>query len=228
MLLNSLLADEAQSGVGAMMQEVTQYFCNFDGIQNTFRSVSLWVAIALVIAFIVSKIVVGSNTKRYAEERAAAVNKTFNTVWIVIALLFAATEIVAFVVFYLTDVKNGEDTLVPILYYPMLAFIVCVVATAAIVYFLPKQQGVKIVCYALCGAALLSVIVCMAVYSAGGEAGEPLNNIGLYVSGGRDRHRHRRYGVPPRPQFPPFRFAFFGVCRRMRSARLRTLLCAVL
>ena len=182
MLLNSLLADEAQSGFGAMMQEVTQYFCNFDGIQNTFRSVSLWVAIALVIAFIVSKIVVGSNTKRYTEERAAAVNKTFNTVWIVIALLFAAAEIVAFVVFYLTDVKNGEDTLVPILYYPMLAFIVCVVATAAIVYFLPKQQGVKIVCYALCGAALLSVIVCMAVYSADGEAGEPLHNIGLYVS----------------------------------------------
>ena len=181
MLLTSLLADET-SGLSAVLQEVTQYFVNFDGVQDAFRSVSLWVAVVLLIGFIVSKVVVSSQAKKASEERAKAMNKTLNTAWIVIALLFAAVEIVAFIVFYLTDVKNGEDTLVPILYYPMVAFIVCIIATAAVVYFLPEKKAVKGVFYALSGASLIAVIVCMIVYSVSGNADSPLSNVGLYVS----------------------------------------------
>lgn len=166
-----------------MLEDVKNYFANFDGTTNTCRTVALWVTIALVLAFVATKVYVAVTVKRRGNDPAleAAATKLLNGGWIVAAIVAAAAFIVMFAACYFVEVKNGDESLVPILFYPMLVFLIVAVASAATLFFKPTLIA-KIVCAALCGAAFVAVIVCMIVYYASGEAGSALSNIGLYLS----------------------------------------------
>lgn len=167
-----------------MLEDVKNYFANFDGATNICRSVALWVTIALVIAFAVTKTyiaVVGRRKDKHDADTIAKANKLLNGAWIVVALTVAVIFIVTFASCYFVDVAKGEDTLVPILFYPLLVFVLAV-AGSAIAVFVKPSKLCKIVCAAVCGGAFVAVLACMIAYYSSGEAGEAFSNVGLYVS----------------------------------------------
>lgn len=167
-----------------MLEGTKRYFANFDGTANICRTIALWISIALVIAFAASKIyllVLGKVSKKHSAESISNAHSLINGAWLVIALIFAAALIITFSTCYFVDVANDEDYLFPILFYPLLVLSVSVVASAVAIAVKPLKL-VKIICAAVCGAALVAVIVCMIVYYASGDAGEALSNLGLYIS----------------------------------------------
>lgn len=169
---------------GDMLNDIKKYFANFDGTTNICRTIALWITIALVVAFAVTKIyliVLGKVSKTHSAESIANANKLVNGAWVAISLIFAAAYIIAFATCYFVDVSKGEDTLLPIVFYPLLVFVVAVVASAAAIAIKPLKLT-KIIGGSVCGAALIAAMVCMIVYYASGEAGEALSNVGLYIS----------------------------------------------
>lgn len=172
-----------------MLDEIKTYFANFSDATNTCRTIALWVTIALLIAFVISRlyIVVARKKQAYDEGALTAASKMINGAWIVIALTAAVCFIVTFAACYFVDVAHGKDYLFPILFYPLLVAVIAVVA-CAIALFVKPNKITKIVCAAVCGCALIAVIVCMIVYYVSGQAVENnwntdvLSNIGLYLS----------------------------------------------
>ena len=171
-----------------MLNDIKTYFANFGDATNTCRTIALWITIAMLVAFIATRIYIAIAGKRngYDEVHARAV-KLVNGGWITAALAIAVCFIVTFAACYFVDVKNGEDYLFPILFYPLLVFAICA-AGCAIALFIKPVKITKIVSAAVVGSAFIAVIVCMIVYYASGKAVENnwgtdvLSNIGLYLS----------------------------------------------
>jgi len=140
------------------MGNVTQYFINFTDTTSTARSVMFWLAIALVVAYLVASIVVKDNRK--------AVGKAF----LLLAGAYVATSIVLFAV--LTGIDNKNDGgISPLSLYPMIVFAAVVLATA-IVFAVSKNKALR---FAFLGAtllALIAVVVCLIVYYSTGEPSE--------------------------------------------------------
>lgn len=173
-----------------MFEDVKTYFANFDGATNTCRTIALWITIALVVVFVASKlylVIYAKVTNKYEKAELENINKLFNGAWIVVALSIAVAFIVTFAACYFVDVKAEEDVLVPILFYPLLAFGIAVVGSAVAIFIKPEKI-VKIACAAVCGGAFIAAIVCLIVYYTSGEAVENnwgtdvLSNLGLYLS----------------------------------------------
>lgn len=166
-----------------MLNDIKTYFANFSDATNTCRTIALWVTIALLVAFVITRlyIMVARKKQSYDEAALTAVSKIANGAWIVIALTAAVCFIVTFTACYFVDVAHGKDDLFPILFYPLLIAVIAVVASAITLFVKPNKIA-KIVCAAVCGCALIAVIVCMIVYYSSGKAGEALSNIGLYLS----------------------------------------------
>ncbi|MDE5617144.1 MAG: hypothetical protein K2I78_05075, partial [Clostridia bacterium] len=167
-----------------MLKDIKNYFANFDGATNTCRTVVLWIAVALTIAFIISKIcivVLKKKSEKYSEQQLTVANKVLNKVIFLITLVFATAVIITFAVLYFLGVAKGDDSLTPILFYPLLALAISLVA-CAVALALKRTKIVKIVSAVVCSAAFIVVLICMIVYYASGDAGEAFSNIGLYVS----------------------------------------------
>lgn len=152
--------------------DITNYFANFKDATNTCRTVFLWLALALAIAFIVCKFAI-------KKERQPLVNK----VSLIVAIVFSAASIITFTVCSFID-----DEIVAITFYPLLVFIICCIVGGLIIAVYPNKT-VKIAVAATIAAALVAVLVCMIVYYATGDASEHNwitletgNNIGLYIS----------------------------------------------
>lgn len=173
-----------------MLNDIKTYFANFTDATNTCRTIALWVTIALLVAFVVTRlyIVIARKKQTYDEAALTAASKIANGAWIVIALTAAVCYIVTFTACYFVDVAHGNDYLYPILFYPLLVFVITVVASAVTLFVKPNKIA-KIVCAAVVGCAFIAVIVCMIVYYTSGQAVENnwmdvLSNIGLYLSAG--------------------------------------------
>lgn len=173
-----------------MLDDIKTYFANFDGATNACRTVALWITVALLVAFVASRlyIMIARKRQKYGESEIAAATKIINGAWIVTALIAAVCFIVTFTACYFVEVAAGDDELVPILFYPLLVALIAAVASAITLFVKPNIIA-KIVCAAVTGSALIAVIVCMIVYYASGQAVENnwgtdvLSNIGLYLSG---------------------------------------------
>lgn len=169
---------------GTMLEDTKRYFANFDGTSNICRTIALWIAIALVLAFAATKIyfvVLGKVSKKHSAESIANANSLANGAWLAIALLFAVALIITFSSCYFVDVAKDKDTLFPILFYPLFVLSIVIVASAVVIAIKPLKL-VKIICAAVCGAALVAVLVCMVIYYASGDAGEAWSDLGLYIS----------------------------------------------
>ena len=174
-----------------MLGDITGYFANFNGTTNICRTIALWVSITLLVGFVATKLYIAviAHRGKSGESAIAAATKLVNGSWIIIALITAVAFIVTFASCYFVDVVNDKDDLFPILFYPLLVLLLAVVASGITLFVKPTKLA-KIVCAAVCGGALIAVIVCMIVYYASGDAVENnwgtdvLNNIGLYLSGG--------------------------------------------
>ena len=168
-MLSSLLA------FADMIQSVKQYFWNFEDVTNGCRSVMLWVAVLLVVAFLVSAIAVKKDAK-------PVVFRLF----FVLALVYAVTAIVMFIVRNYIDLREDEMTFYPAMtFYPLLVFAIAVVGGTVAVLVKPTKT-VKIVVFALIAASLVAALVCMLVYQLSGQAAEiggvADSSLGLYIS----------------------------------------------
>lgn len=166
-----------------MWKDIVNYFTDFDGLTNSCRTVALWVALALVAAFIGCKAYAAVYVRRRVvdEKTAAAIESAVNGGWIVAALVASAATIIAFVCCYFVEMSRGNDALTPLLFYPLAVFIF-VVWESAVALFVKPVKAVKIVCAAVSGCALIAVVACMAVHYASGEAGKAYSDVGLYIS----------------------------------------------
>ena len=170
--------------------DIENYFANFETAADSCRTVMLWLAIALVIAFIAVKVAFYFTAPKPVQGEVVADKrqKIANKVGLFVALAYVVTAIVAFSAFYFTDVNAGENYLVPITFYPLLVFAIVAIAGGIAVAFKPVKP-VKIAALSLGGAALVAAIVCLIVYYATGDAGDwngvtldGATNAGLYIS----------------------------------------------
>lgn len=165
MFFNSLLAN-------SLWADVTNYFANFSSAKNSAMTAMLWIAIVLIVAFIVCKIAIKKDYR-----------STVNRSALFIALLYSAVSIVTFAVF-----KFIEDDIVAITFYPLLVFVILCIAGAFAVALKPLK-AVKITAAALIAAALISALICFIVYYSSGEAADwngieesDVNSAGLYIA----------------------------------------------
>lgn len=156
----------------SMWEGVTNYFANFDGATNACRTVFLWLAIALTVAFIACKIAV----KKELQGK-------INLISLICAIVYALACIITFAV-----CSFVEDEIVAITFYPLLVFAICCIVGGLLVSVKPLK-AVKIAVASAVGAAFIAVIVCMIVYYASGNAEEwnyitlsAGENVGLYLS----------------------------------------------
>ena len=159
-------------------EHIKQYFTNFDGLTNASRSSMLWIAIAITLGIIVCKLVIPKNKQ-------SLVNK----ISLSVVLAYVVTSIVLFTVCYFLEVKGEEEYFFPLLYYPLLVFVLVAVSSALAIYLKPLK-AVKIAAACITGAALLAAVICMGFHFASGdyiepnwfESAEDVNSIGLYIS----------------------------------------------
>ena len=160
----------------------------WEGIENYFipqdagdaaavcTSVMLWLAIALVLAFIVCKFAV---KKDYQHK--------VNIISLIVALVYAVACIVAFVTLdYMDMTEEGE--FVPITFYPLLVFVIACIGGALAVSLKPSKM-VRRISGGVIAAALIAALVCMIIYYESGDAPEwnyvstkDVNSVGLYVA----------------------------------------------
>ena len=172
-----------------MMSDAANYFANFSSASNACRTIMLWIAIVLVLAFIAAKIAFKCTApKASAGQAPDRRQKILNRIGLFAALAYVVAVIVAFTVIYFYDVSTEEDYLVPITFYPLLVFALVAIAGAIAVYFRPIKP-VKIVAVAVAAAALVAAIVCMIVYYTSGDAAEwnwvskdDVGDAALYIS----------------------------------------------
>ena len=173
-----------------LLGDIENYFANFETAADSCRTIMLWLAIALVIAFIAVKVAFYFTAPKPVQGEVVADKrqKTANKVGLFVALAYVVTAIVAFSAFYFADVNAGENYLVPITFYPLLVFAIVAIAGGIAVAFKPVKP-VKIAALSLGGAALVAAIVCLIVYYATGDAGDwngvtldGATNAGLYIS----------------------------------------------
>lgn len=169
-----------------MLKDIRRYFANFDGATNSCRTIALWISIALVLAFAVTKIymyVLPKISKKHTSESISEANKILNGIWIIIALFFAVLFIVTFATCYFVEIADEEETLVPILFYPLLILAIAIVASAGAIAFKPLKLT-KIICASVCAAAIIAVVVCMIVHYASDDTDKAFSSLGLYLSAG--------------------------------------------
>lgn len=161
MLTTLLLADEAK-----------WYLWNFDSPLNGFRTVTIWLTAALIIAFIIGTI--ASKDKRIKFFKISALA----------AVIYAAAIAVTFTVLKFID--DGK-TLNLNLFLPIIIGMVIIVLCALTATFSNKKT-VKTVAFIAAIAAAIAVLVCIGAYYSSGESlenngltKEQVNTIGLYV-----------------------------------------------
>lgn len=158
---------------GDLLGDVENYFANFASPADSCRTVMLWIAIALVLAFVVTTVAIKFTAPKPAagEEVKDGRQKLANRIFLFIALAYVVAAIISFSAFYYSDVNAGEDYLVPITFYPLLVFAIVAIAGAIAVAFKPVK-AVKIAALTIGGCALVAAIVCLIVYYATGDASE--------------------------------------------------------
>lgn len=153
--------------------DIENYFANFETAADSCRTVMLWIAIALVVAFIAVKIAFYATAPKPAEGEAVPDKrqKIANRAGLIVALVYAVAAIIAFSAFYFNDVSAGEDYLVPITFYPLLVFAIVAIAGGIAVAFKPLKP-VKITAFSLSAAAFVAALVCLIVYYATGDSAD--------------------------------------------------------
>ncbi len=158
----------------SIWQDITNFFIPQDAedVTAVCTCVMLWIAIALVIAFIACKVAVRKELQHKV-----------NIASLIVALVYAVACISVFAACSFLD-----DDLVPITFYPLLVFVIACIGGALAVALRP-QKVVKAISAAVIAAALVAALVCMIVYYESGDAPEwnwvtfeDVDSVGLYIS----------------------------------------------
>ena len=147
----------------------------FDSPLNVVRAVAFWLTIALLIAFIVVMIVTYKKPIWQSIKKFAGLG----------FVLYASALVILSLVFGFYN-----DSIVPLLFYPILVFLLLLMASSILLFF-KKEKVYKITCFSCLGASLIAVLVCMGIHFQKGDAAEAnwltnndVNQLGLYLSAG--------------------------------------------
>lgn len=159
----------------SLLADTTWYPVTFDSLLNTTRSVFFWIAVAFLLAVAVGALA----AKR--EKR-----KAFLTVSLAVGICYAC--IIGIV---LLDLAFAEDGIASLLFYPLLALIVCVAGSGIALCIDPKKPTL-IATGCLTAAAAIAVLVCMGIHFTNGgsldlngiDSADDVNSLGLYLSAG--------------------------------------------
>lgn len=127
------------------------FLFNDTDLANLARTVCFWLTIATATVFAV--LFLTAKDKRKLAKPA-----------IVTCICFAG--LISTLFLYLSYVQDG---ILPILFFPLFASIICVIVSGVIICF-NRKKTVVITLAIICGASLLAVLVCMGVYFASGNA----------------------------------------------------------
>lgn len=127
----------------------------FDTPLNTARSIAIWLTVFAVIAYMVCAFLLKTEKR-----------KGFFKLSVPFAIAYACLLGILFLTLSLQ-----EDGIEPILFFPLLALLVCITATAALLPY-TKRKTVRAVLYASVGGAFLAVLICTGIHFASGKAAE--------------------------------------------------------
>ena len=144
----------------------------FDTPYNAVRAVAIWLTLAIVIGWIVAY-------ARLKDRPEWGKIKKFLFIGII---GFFSTVAITLLIFSFV-----EDGVVPILFYPHLALILSL-AASALMLALRKNKTTKIISAVLTGLAILATLICIGIHFASGKAAEAnwitndaVHSLGLYV-----------------------------------------------
>ncbi len=158
----------------SIWQDIGNYFIPQDteDVAAVCTCVMLWLAIALVVAYIVCRFAVKKEHRH-----------KLNVAALIVALVYAVACIIIF-----AACSFADDDLVPITFYPLLVFVIACIG-GALATALKPVKAVKAVSAGVIAAALIAALVCMVVYYESGDAPEwnwvssdDVNSVGLYIS----------------------------------------------
>ena len=156
----------------SLLDGVKWYPFLFDTPFNAIRAVSIWVTLALVIAYLVCLFMLK------AEKRKRFLSLSVFG-WIAYACALCALALI------LSFIEDGIET---ILFIPLLILLVSI-AGSALVLFFKRSKPIYILLGSVVGAAFIAVLVCMGVHFASGNAAinnwltnEDVESLTLYIS----------------------------------------------
>lgn len=158
-----------------LASKATQYVFNFDGAENTARSVFFWIVVAFIVAAAICAFVIKDEKQK----------KIAKITLFSLATAVCISIIATFLAFYGKEAK--ELDLLPLLYTPLIVF--CVLLVSAVIAILVRpSKTVKIVFGVLLAASLIAVVICLSIYYESGTSlklnwieAENVDVVGLWI-----------------------------------------------
>ena len=158
-----------------LASKATQYVFNFDGAENTARSIFFWIVVAFIVAAAICAFVIKDEKQK----------KIAKIILFSLATSVCISIIATFLAFYGKEAK--ELDLLPLLYTPLIVF--CVLLVSAVIAILVRpSKTVKIVFGVLLAASLIAVVICLSIYYESGTSlklnwieAENVDVVGLWI-----------------------------------------------
>ena len=139
----------------SLLDGVTWYPTLFDTPLNTVRSASIWLTLALVIAYLVCSFALKTENR-----------KGFLKIFSPIAIEYVCVLCALFLV-----LSFKEDGIELLLFLPLL-ILLCIIAISAVVLSLRRTKITVILCRCFVCGGLLAALICMGVHFSSGNAAE--------------------------------------------------------
>lgn len=146
------------------LSKATWYPVLFDSPMNVARGIAFWLTVALALTSLCLLLLIKGERK-----------KTLVKILLPIAIAYACAVALLFLI-----LSFSEDGILPILFYPLLALVICVGASAVLLC-VRREKPFLITAVALVSCALVATLVCMSVYFFSGDA-EDVNGVTVTVS----------------------------------------------
>lgn len=158
--------------LSSLLDGVIWYPFAFDTPFNAVRAISIWVTVALFIAYLVCLFTLkGEKRTRFLSRSVFA--------WSSYACALCAVALV------LSFIEDGIEA---ILFLPLLLLLLSVAGSAVVLLF-KRTKTISLILGLLCGGALLFALVCMGIHFASGNAAdnnwltnEQVQSLALYIS----------------------------------------------
>lgn len=159
-----------------LANKIVLYPFSFDTPHDIVRAVCIWLTLAMIIAFLVVFFVSKKEKRPLIAKRS-----------LIIAILYAAAVGITFLIFGFVENKQ-DDAFVKDLFYPLLAAILVIAASAVLLYF-KNDKTTRLISGIASGAAVIVVLVFMGIRFANGKGAEmnwltndDVKSIALYVA----------------------------------------------
>jgi len=160
-----------------LSSETKWFLFDFSSTEACFKTVFLWLAVALALTYLICRI----TFKR--EDSKKALNKT----GLIATIVYSCMAVVTSMVFWFINAR-AENEFIATLFIPLTVLIV-VIAVSLLLIVLQRNRAVYIGCGVAVGLAVVATLVCMAIHFATGKGAEmnwitneDVGSLPLYIS----------------------------------------------